>query len=91
MDDGVLVTLKVIPSSSKNELIKSDTGLRLKITAPPVDNKANKFVVEYLSKQFRVPKSLIKILRGQTSREKTILFSVDVDKCNFIKDSVLSL
>ena len=84
--DSILkLKIKVIPNSSKNELTKTETGLRLKITAPPVDNKANKFVVNYLSKIFKVPKTSIKILYGELSREKTILFSgITEDKCNNI-------
>ena len=90
-DDGIMLVIKVIPNSSKNELMNTETGLRLKITAPPVDNKANKFVVEFLSKRFKVPKTSIKILRGDTSREKTILISADMNKCIFIKDAILLL
>ena len=88
-DDGIILTIKVIPNSSKNELMNTETGLRLKITAPPVDNKANKFVVEFLSKRFKVPKTSIKIIRGETSREKTIFISADANKCIFIKDNIL--
>ena len=88
-DNGLLLSIKVMPNSSKNELIKQDTVLKLKITAPPVDNKANKFVVNYLSKIFKVPKTSIKILYGELSREKTILFSgITEDKCNSIKNQL---
>lgn len=90
-DDGIVISLKVIPNSSKNEFILSDSGLRLKITAPPVDNKANKFVVGFLSKMFKVPKTSIKLLRGETSREKVIFIEADADKRNFIKDVICAL
>mgnify|MGYP004610486717 FL=1 len=89
--EGIVLALKVIPNSSKNELTKSDYCLRLKITAPPVDNKANKFVVAYLSKLFKVPKTSIKILRGDTSREKSLLFEVNQEKRDFIKELVATL
>lgn len=90
-NDGIVLLIKVIPNSSKNELVKSESGLRLKITAPPVDNKANKFVVAYFSKLFKVPKTSIQILRGETSREKTLFFLVGIEKQNFIKEFVFSL
>lgn len=91
-DDGILISLKVIPNSSKNELIKADNSLRLKITAPPIDNKANKFVIEFFSKKLKVPKTSIKIIRGETSREKTIFLSLtNQDKRNFIKDFFYSI
>ena len=86
-DKGITLNIKVIPNSSKNELIKEPDRLRLKITAPPVDNKANKFVIEYLSKFFKIPKTSIQIIRGTTSREKTILLVItEKDKRDFIKE-----
>ena len=91
-NEGLLLSLKVIPNSSKNEFIKYDGGIRLKITAPPVDNKANKFVTEYLSKTFKIPKTSIKILRGETSRDKTFLFCTTNNvKICFIKDFFANL
>lgn len=91
-EKGITLSIKVIPNSSKNELIKDADRIRLKITAPPVDNKANKFVVEYLAKYFKIPKTSIQIVRGTTSREKTILLGIqDKDKRDFIKDLLKSL
>ena len=74
-DDGIIIKLKIIPNSFKNEFIKIDGGIKLKITAPPVDNKANKFVIEFLAKNFKIPKTSIKIIKGETSKEKTFLLS----------------
>ena len=72
-DNKIIVELRVIPNSSKNELITSEDGsLKLKITTPPVDGKANKAVVEFLSKYYKRPKSAIKIIRGLTSKNKII-------------------
>lgn len=89
---GLLLSIKVIPNSSKNEFIKYDNGIRLKITAPPVDNKANKFVIEYLSKTFKIPKTSIKIIKGETSRDKTFLFlSSNDEKIDMIKDFFANL
>jgi uncharacterized protein (TIGR00251 family) len=47
-------------------------AVKLAITAPPVDGKANHAVVEYLSDLFRVPKSSIVIVSGETGRNKLI-------------------
>ena len=55
--DGLIITLRISPNASKNEIIKTDEFLKVKITAQPVDGKANKAVIEFLSKQFKVPKS----------------------------------
>jgi len=55
-------------------LIRENEGLKLKITAPPVDGKANAFVIKYLSKELKVPKSSIHLIRGQTSHHKVFEF-----------------
>lgn len=84
--DGIVLRVKISPSASKNEIIKSEDGIKVKITAPPVDGKANKCLVEYLSKLLKVPKTSIEILRGETAREKTLLLKVfNDDKIKFVK------
>lgn len=85
-DRGLIFTLKISPNASKNEIIKTSEGVKVKITAPPVDGKANKCLIEYLSKLFKVPKTSFEILRGETSKEKTLLIKVfDDDKISLIK------
>lgn len=68
------LNIKLIPRSSKNEIVgwQADGRLKIKITAPPVEGKANAALIEFLSKHFRVPKSTIEIIRGTTIPEKTI-------------------
>ncbi len=85
--DGLIVQFKISPNSSKNEIIKTDDGIKVKITAQPIDGKANKALVEYLSKEFKVPKTYIEIVKGTTNKEKTVLFKTnDPEKVNFIKE-----
>ena len=84
--DGLMVTFKIVPNSSKNEIIKTDDTIKIKITAQPVDGKANKALIEFLSQQFKIPKTSIEILRGETSKEKTILFKTqDISKIEALK------
>ena len=73
-DKGIVVSFKISPNAKKNEIIKDESGIKIKITAQPVEGKANKALVEFLSKQFKIPKTSIKILKGETSKDKTILF-----------------
>ncbi len=83
--NGIILQIKISPNSSKNEFIKTGDVIKLKITAPPVDGKANKFVIEILSKTFKVPKTNIKILHGETSKEKTLeITNIDNEKKIFI-------
>ena len=73
-NDGLIVNIKISPNSKKNEIINEGEFSKVKITAQPIDGKANKALIEYLSKNFKIPKTSIKILKGETSKEKTILF-----------------
>ena len=85
-DDGIVVNLRISPNAKKNEIIKDENSIKVKITAQPIDGKANKALVEYLSKNFKIPKTSIKILKGETSKDKTVLFqTVDSAKIESIK------
>ena len=75
-ENGILLRIKISPNASKNQIIKDGEILKLKITAQPIEGKANKAVIEYLSKLLKVPKTSIDIVKGDTSKEKTIFISV---------------
>ena len=77
--------LKISPNASKNEIIKTETEVKIKLTAQPIEGKANKCLIDFLSKNFKIPKSNIEILKGETGREKTLLFkNLDEDKYNVL-------
>lgn len=83
--DGLLLNIKISPNSKTNEIILEDEFAKIKITAQPIEGKANKAVIEFLSKNFKIPKTSIKIVKGETSKEKTILFEVtDKEKLNLL-------
>jgi uncharacterized protein len=72
--EGVILSLKVQPRSSKNQLVGSHDGaLKVKLTAPPVDGSANKCCCDFLAKLLRVPVRDIEITSGATSRHKRVL------------------
>ena len=75
--DGLLIRIKIVPNSSKNDLIIEDEFIKVKVTTQPIENKANKALIEFLSKRFKVPKTSIEIDKGDTSKEKTLLFSIN--------------
>ena len=75
--DGLLIRIKIVPNSSKNDLIIEDECIKVKVSAQPIENKANKALIEFLSKRFKVPKTSIEIVKGDTSKEKTLLFSIN--------------
>jgi uncharacterized protein (TIGR00251 family) len=54
-------------------------ALKIKLTAPPVDNAANAMCVKFLAKALSVPKSSIDIIAGHTSRNKQVLLKTGKD------------
>ena len=85
--DGLIVNIKISPNSKRNEIVREEEYTKIKITAQPIDGKANKVLVEFLSKNFKIPKTSIKILKGETSKEKTILFETqDEEKLQKLKE-----
>lgn len=69
----MILKVHVKPNSKTDQvLIGPDGTIRVKIKAPPVDGKANKYLVEFLSVFFDVPRSYIQVKKGETSPHKTI-------------------
>ena len=70
---GTLIKVKVIPRSSRTEILGKENDIYgMKLTAPPVEGKANKAVIELLAEKLGVPKREIEIVSGKTGRLKTI-------------------
>lgn len=88
-DKGIIANIRISPNAKKNEIIREGESVKIKITAQPVDGKANKALIEFLSKYFKIPKTSIEILKGETSKEKTILFyTKDIEKINLLKETL---
>jgi uncharacterized protein (TIGR00251 family) len=76
--NGDAVELKILtqPNASKTHFAEVlDGRIKLRVAAPAVDGAANKAVVEFLAKAFGVAKRQVEILKGQTSRRKTVVIS----------------
>lgn len=74
--DGVQFYVKVSAGAKKTRLTgRHGDAVKISIQSPPVDGKANKELVAFLSKYLDVPKSSVRILRGETSNFKLILVS----------------
>lgn len=66
------IDVKVIPAARKNFLKQEGEIIKVYLTAPPVDGKANKALVDFLAGHFSVKKSQIAIIKGLQSARKTI-------------------
>jgi uncharacterized protein (TIGR00251 family) len=75
-DQDLFLQVRVQPRSSRDQISGLlDDRLRIKITASPVQGKANNHLVKYLSRQFKTPASRISVLNGHSARNKQLLIS----------------
>ncbi len=71
---GIAVRIKVIPKASRNEIVGTRGDcLCIKICAPPEKGRANLELLRFLGKTLGCPPTSLHIVRGATSREKTVL------------------
>ena len=78
-EQGLLLKLYIQPGASKNEFageFGDPLRLKIKIKSPPVDGAANKELIKFLSKVFKLSKSAMNIIRGDTSRNKDIFIEI---------------
>jgi|SRR5689334_11658457 uncharacterized protein (TIGR00251 family) len=70
---GMTFSIKVHPRARKNAItgVVGD-ALKLALTAPPVDGKANQAVIEFFADLFAIPRSSVTIASGETSRNKVV-------------------
>lgn len=71
---GVRLVLRVTPRAARDEWCgMHGDALRIRLRAPPADQKANRALVEFLAEALEVPRSQILIERGATDRNKHVL------------------
>lgn len=68
-----LIHIKIIPNAKANEVAGKEGGAwKIKISAPPVEGRANQALTRFLAETLDVAPSLIEIVKGGTSKNKTI-------------------
>lgn len=74
--EGVIFRLRVVPRASRREAAGvRDGALKLRITAPPVEGKANEECIRLLADILGVKKNQVTIIAGHTSRTKIVAVS----------------
>lgn len=74
--DDLHLQVKVQPKSSRNRVAgQLGDAVKINITAPPVDGKANDCLSKYLAKQFHVPVSSVAIVKGRRGKNKKLIVS----------------
>ena len=85
-NEQIIINIKAQPNSSKNKIagLYGD-ALKVNIKAPAVEGAANKELIKFLSKEFKIPKSAI-MLRGETSKKKQIILPYREDIVQKLKE-----
>jgi uncharacterized protein len=79
---GSALALRVTPRANRNEIVGmlSDGTIKVHIAAAPVDEAANKELVDFLAEVLGVPKSRVEIVAGVTGRDKLVsVLDMDVE------------
>jgi uncharacterized protein (TIGR00251 family) len=71
---GAALAIRVTPRARRNEIvgILDDGTIKIRLTSPPVEGKANNALVEFLADVLDVPRSRIDIVAGETGRDKLV-------------------
>ncbi|AKO45218.1 DUF167 family protein YggU [[Haemophilus] ducreyi] len=70
---GIRLRIFLQPKASRDQIVGlHDNEFKVAITAPPVDGAANAYLLKYLSKLFKVPKSSIVLEKGELQRHKQL-------------------
>ena len=70
-----IITVRVIPRAKKSEIsqVLADGTIKIRLTAPPVEGKANQALVRFLADVFDISPSNIEIISGKKGRKKVVL------------------
>jgi uncharacterized protein len=71
---GAALAIRVTPRASRNEIVEvlADGTVKIRLTAPPVEGKANEALVVFLAHVLQVPPTAIEIVAGSTGRDKLV-------------------
>lgn len=85
--DGVILRVILHPRASKTCIVGIYRGmLKIQVAAPPVDDKANDMLIEYISNFLGVSRSSVRIIVGKTSRQK--ILKINSNRFNQIKSKI---
>ncbi|MDO6564753.1 DUF167 domain-containing protein [Amphritea sp. 1_MG-2023] len=72
-DDSLILSCHLQPKASHDAIVGlHDDSVKIRITAPPIEGKANAHLIKFLAKQFGVAKSSVSILKGELGRQKRV-------------------
>ncbi len=87
-ENFIILKIKAQPNASKSELVGfyGDDAIKIRLAAPAVEGAANKELVKFISKKFKIAKNDIIFKSGQNSKIKLIQLPKSKKLIEFIKD-----
>lgn len=71
--DGCSLAVRVHPGARRNAIAGiHDGALKISLTTPPTDGRANQALVVFVAEQLRLPRARVSLLTGASSRSKTL-------------------
>ena len=88
-DDTVFLKIKAQPGSSKTQFcgLYGDDALKIRLKAAAVEGAANKELIKFISKSFKIPKSSVKFKSGETAKVKLLAFPVTEKFLDFVHNT----
>ena len=72
-DRGITFAVRIVPRASATAIAGDYEGaLRIRVAAPPVEGAANRELIRFLAKKFKVPQNAVEIVSGASSKKKII-------------------
>lgn len=73
---NLILNCRLQPKAAQDEFAEVSEGrIKIRITGAPVDGKANKHLIKFLAKQFKVPQEKVHIMSGENSRQKRVMIA----------------
>ena len=69
---SMILKLRVIPNAKRNAIKSEKDVLKVYLSAPATEGKANKALIKFIAEHYDVKKSQVAIIRGEKSRDKLI-------------------
>jgi len=87
-EEFITLKVKAQPNASKSEFAGhyGEDAIKIRVAAPAVEGAANKELIKFLSKQFKVSKSEVEFISGQSSKIKLIRVPLTKKVQEFLKD-----
>jgi len=87
--DTVRLSVQVLPNAKKTEVVGLiEDALKIRLKAQPIEGQANEELIRFIATQIKLPKKQISVIRGLTSRQKTIEIKTQ-QECEVVRKILL--